>query len=106
MRSDNFRAHRATQVFGLAKFLDDLADVSTTRIAARIVATPVVVKCDWCPKYYHPAVRFVDHAEPVITGLPDFCECSRKLATDETRRDVIGTARNLLEAAAQGRRPS
>jgi hypothetical protein len=79
----------------------------STTVVARVRRTGptedrmvVVLQCpDQCGQYHHPVVDFATPDAPVVRFLPLACACGLDLHTPRVLRDVIGTARNLIEAA-------
>lgn len=86
------REYQRTPARGLVRFFEDL--IAPT-VKARIV--PVAFACERCGRFYNVAVRFVDD-DPTVLRLPDNCAtCGEMLDTPDHLRDLIGTARMLIE---------
>lgn len=61
---------------------------------------PMVLACDYCGSFAHPVVRWDVDEEPYVTNLPERCVvCRHPLGTPDVTREVIATARNLVETA-------
>lgn len=67
---------------------------------------PVVCCCDRCGRFYTVCVRFEDDEDPIVKSLPDNCSCGEMIDTPDNLRDIIGTARMLIETAEFRRRTS
>lgn len=77
-----------------------------THRAVQLVPVPIVFQCERCPQYHTVLVCFEDGEEPIVRLMPDNCSCGEMLDTPHLLRDVIGTARMLVETAEYRRRTS
>lgn len=60
---------------------------------------PVAFQCEHCGTFHHAAIRFDAQGDAVPTKLADNCGCGASLDRPDVIRDLIGTARNLIEAS-------
>jgi hypothetical protein len=98
------RLYTTEQVqLGIERFMDDYrasfgTDMEPELRERKIRLVPVVFQCEKCPRYHHPVVRF-DGDDPIVASLPDNCACGNSLDRPDVIRDLIGTARLLVETA-------
>jgi hypothetical protein len=88
---------------GIERFMAEYRDSFGTDAEAevdvrKVRLVPVVFQCDVCGRYHHPIVRF-EGEEPIVSRLPDNCACGRSVDRPDVIRDLIGTARLLVETA-------
>lgn len=74
------------------------------KFARTLKLVPIVFQCERCPRFHTVSVAFEENAEPVVQNLARTCSCGEALDVPWINRDVIGTARMLVETAHARRR--
>jgi hypothetical protein len=88
---------------GIERFMDDYRmsfgiDMEPELRERKVRLVPVVFQCVQCGRYHHPIVRF-DGDDPHVASMPDNCVCSESLDRPDIIRELIGSARMLIETA-------
>lgn len=95
---------------GIERFMNDYRmsfgfDMEPELRERTVRLVPVVFQCLKCGRYHHPIVKF-DGDDPIVASMPDNCACSESLDRPDIIRDLIGTARMLIETCHAKRLPS